>query len=135
MRGEYSTKQRGAVLEFLKDASRHITPQEILTHLKESGVNISLATIYRTLDKLCTDGVVRKMTMGDGAGSCYQYVAESDCHSHIHLKCVECGKLIHLSCDFLANMESHIHKDHGFTISAGKTVIYGKCSDCEAIKK
>ena len=102
---------------------------------KEQGVNISLATIYRTLDKLCSEGIARKMTMGDGAGSCYQYVQESDCHSHFHLKCIECGKLIHLSCDFLANMEKHIHKEHGFTISAGKTVIYGKCSDCEALKK
>ncbi|MBQ7760958.1 MAG: transcriptional repressor [Clostridia bacterium] len=135
MRGEYSTSQRKAVLEFLKGASHHITPSEILAHLKESGRSISLATIYRTLDKLCSEGIVRKMSMGDGAGSCYQYIAQSDCHSHFHLKCIECGRLIHLSCDFLASMEKHILYEHGFTISTGRTVIYGKCSTCEALKK
>ncbi len=134
MRGEYSTSQREAVLEFLKGASNHITPSEILTHLKETGVRISLATIYRTLDKLSAEGVIRKMSMGDGAGSCYQYIAKSDCHSHFHLKCIECGRLIHLSCDFLAEMEKHILAEHGFTISTGRTVIYGRCSDCESIK-
>ena len=134
MRGEYSTKQREAILDFLKNASQHITPSEILTHLKETGVGISLATVYRTLDKLCAEGVVRKMSMGDSCGSCYQYVAQSDCHSHFHLKCLECGRLIHLSCDFLANMEKHILAEHGFTISTGRTVIYGKCSACEGLK-
>lgn len=135
MRGEYSTRQREAVLEFLKNASCHITPSQVLSFLKDKGISISLATVYRTLDKLCNEGVVRKMSMGDHSGSCYQYVATSDCFEHFHLKCIDCGKLIHLSCDFLANMEKHILDEHGFTISTGKTVIYGRCSTCESLKK
>ena len=72
MRGEYSTKQRDAILSFLKENNAHVSASDIVFHLKEQGYKISTATVYRTLDKLVSDGVVRKMVVGDGSGACYQ---------------------------------------------------------------
>lgn len=130
MRGEYSTKQRSAVLDFLKENNAHVTASDIVFHLKELGVNVSTATVYRTLEKLEGEGVVRKMFIDQGHSACYQYVDEGACAEHFHLKCIKCGRLIHLSCDFLREMESHIFDDHGFTVSSGRTVIYGICDVC-----
>lgn len=130
MRGEYSTRQRDAILSFLKENNAHVGASDISTHLKEQGFSVSLATIYRTLDKLVQEGVVRKMVIGERGGACYQYVGGTECNEHFHLKCIKCGKLIHLSCEFLESMESHILNDHGFTVSSGKTVIYGTCASC-----
>lgn len=131
MRGQYSTKQREAITEFLRTTSDHISASEIITHLEEMNISVGSATVYRTLDKLEKDGVVRKMSVGDGRGACYQYISHSECHQHFHLKCLGCGKLIHLDCEFLEDMERHILNHHNFTISSGKTVIYGKCEDCK----
>ena len=133
MRGEYSTKQREAVLAFLKENNAHVTASDIIFHLKEQGETVSTATVYRTLERLEKDGVVKKMTIGDGSGACYQYVDGEGCHEHFHLKCIICGKLLHLSCEFLHNMESHIFDEHGFTVSSGRTVIYGVCAQCKGI--
>lgn len=135
MKQEYSTKQRGVILELLKESSTHITAKEILNYLKSKGLNISTATVYRTLEKFEKEGIVKKMTIGDGQGACYQYAGEFSCQSHFHLKCIECGELIHLSCDFLDKMEKHIYDEHSFTISSGKTVIYGRCANCTNTKK
>ena len=132
MRGEYSTKQREAVLSFLKENNAHISATDIIRHLKEQGYSVSTATVYRTLEKFEAEGLVRKMVIGQGTGACYQFVDRHDCHEHFHLKCIKCGALIHLSCDFLESLESHIYDDHGFTVSSGRTVIYGTCATCNA---
>ena len=133
MKQEYSTKQRNVIMELLKGSSNHVTASDILRHLKEKDIKISTATVYRTLDKLEKEGVLKKMNLGDGLGACYQYMQSGECTQHFHLKCVECGELIHLSCQFLSEMEKHIFDEHSFTISASRTVIYGKCAKCSGI--
>ena len=134
MRGEYSTKQREAILSFLKENNAHVSASDIVFHLKEQGFSVSTATVYRTLDKFESEGLVKKMMVGDDTGACYQYASGSDCNEHFHLKCIKCGRLIHLSCEFLHDMESHIFDEHGFTVSSGRTVIYGVCSHCGGVE-
>ena len=135
MKQEYSTKQRSVILELLKESSAHTTVKDILLRLEEKGITVSTATVYRALEKFEKEGLVRKMSFGDGIGACYQYMGDGSCHGHFHLKCTECGELIHLSCDFLDKMEKHIYDEHSFTISSGRTVIYGKCAKCSNIRE
>ena len=133
MRGEYTTKQRDAILTFLKENNAHTTASDILFHLREQGYKVSSATVYRTLEKFEAEGVVKKMIIGQGTGACYQFADGDECANHFHLKCIKCGKLIHLSCEFMHEMESHIFSDHGFTVSSGRTIIYGVCQECNGI--
>ncbi len=130
MKTEYNTRQRALIIDFLKENSAHVTARDIIQHLSEQGVKVGTATVYRTLDKLCAIGAVRKFVVDERSGACYQYTHSAECDEHFHLKCVSCGTLIHMDCDFLAQMEKHIFEDHGFTVSSGKTVIYGLCSNC-----
>ena len=130
MKSEYSTKQRAIILDFLRESSTHVTASDIISYLKEQNIKIGVATVYRTLDKLVSCGTVKKMVIDERSGACYQYMKNAHCDNHFHLKCLNCGKLIHLGCDFLDKLESHILKEHGFTVSSGKTVIYGYCQDC-----
>lgn len=135
MKNEYATKQREIILNFLRENSAHITVADIILHLREQGISIGTATVYRTLEKFVNQGIVRKMTIDERSGACYQYVDNKHCSEHFHLKCINCGKLIHLSCDFLTSLENHIYEHHSFTVSSGKTVIYGTCGDCLQAKK
>lgn len=135
MKNEYATKQRELILSFLRENSAHVTASDIISHLREQGISIGTATVYRTLDKFVNQGIIRKMTIDERSGACYQYINSSHCSEHFHLKCVNCGKLIHLSCDFLNTLENHIYEHHSFVVSSGKTVIYGTCGDCSQLKK
>ena len=47
-----------------------------------------------------------------------------------HCKCEKCGKLIHLHCDELDGLQSHIRGEHGFEINSMRTVFYGLCDAC-----
>lgn len=132
MKAEYSTRQRELILDFLKDSSSHVTASDIIAFLNESGARVSVATVYRTLDWLTKNGYVKKYVIDERSGACYEYAHSHECSTHFHLKCLKCGALIHLSCDFLDKMNSHILDEHGFTVSSGKTVIYGFCSRCSS---
>ena len=130
MKNEYSTKQRELILKFLSESSTHLTATDIARGLRAQGEHIGNATIYRTLEKFVGDGIVRKMIIDERSGACYQYISEHACSNHFHLKCIKCGRLIHLSCEFLSQLENHIFEHHQFVVSSGKTVIYGLCSSC-----
>ena len=128
----YTTKQRKLILNLLKEQKdSHLTAEEIVLALKNSGESVGKATIYRYLDVLLEAGQVRKYAAEEGEGACYQYVGDDNCREHFHLKCGSCGRLFHVECDYLSDVGSHIRKDHGFNIDSSKTVFYGKCGHCE----
>ncbi|MGI5172892.1 transcriptional repressor [Treponema sp. OMZ 840] len=132
----YNTKQREHIIHFLKDAqNRHFTAEEIHYALSNAGSTAvkspALATVYRTLDKLVKDGCLRKYIGGEGGKACYQYISEdAECAEHYHLKCTNCGILIHLNCDKIGTLVSHIRRKHSFVLDTSRTVLYGLCADC-----
>lgn len=51
--GGYRTKQRDHILQFLiENQSRHVTVDDVVDHLKQSGNPVGKATVYRYMDKL-----------------------------------------------------------------------------------
>lgn len=129
----YNTRQRELILGVLKSSNSHLTAQDIIVKLNSSGLSVGSATVYRYLDKLVESGEVRKYIIEEGKSSCYQYIGnEKDCTEHYHLKCSECGKLLHVECDYLDKVESHIFEHHGFSLNSSKTVLYGVCAECSS---
>lgn len=130
----YNTKQKEKLVDFLiNNKDKHTTVQEISAYLSTEGSPLGTATIYRQLDKLVESGVVRKFVIDGKTGACYQYIEnEHECREHFHLKCISCGKLIHLNCDHLMSINKHIEEHHGFIIDPSQTVFYGRCADCSA---
>lgn len=128
----YNTKQSKMVFDILlENKDRHLTADEIFEKLRISGESVGKTTIYRHLEKLCASGEVRKFTGGDGDSACYQYAGKNvECREHYHLKCTECGKLIHAECKFLSELSAHIYNEHGFKVDGSRTVLYGVCGDC-----
>lgn len=133
-RGRYNTKQREEVLSYLQGMSgEHITVNDICNHLTESGAAVGMTTVYRQLDKMVKEGIVKKYIIDASSAACYEYVdTYSACQENgcTHLKCTGCGKLIHLHCDDLKATERHIFEEHEFKADMTRTVIYGLCKNC-----
>ena len=72
--GGYQTKQKAQVLRYLEAHSRqHITAAELLIALNTGGVQIGSATVYRQLEKLEAEGLVRRYALDDRGSACWQY--------------------------------------------------------------
>lgn len=134
---EYKTKQRDLILSCLREnKAQHITVDEIIEHLKAQGTPVGQTTVYRNLGKFVKDGIVLKYTNAEDMTSCYQYVEQSDgCVTHYHLVCIDCGQMVHLQCEYLDNLSTHISNEHQFNLDKFKTVLYGCCNICAAVKQ
>ena len=125
MRTSYQTQQKAALLAFLeRNAEHQFTIDEIIATMGEAAP--AKSTAYRLIKKLCDDGQVRRFTREGTACSVYQLAGSSCCSEHLHIKCVDCGLLIHLdsaACDTLA-------KATGFVIDDEKSMLYGHCANC-----
>lgn len=129
----YATASRRRILDFLKkNANRAVTAADIDSHLKENDSEVNITTIYRYLDKLAGEGAVMKYVAEKGGKAAYQYVEHGHrCEEHLHLKCVGCGRIIHLECAFMDEISSHIREDHGFELQCKNSVLYGTCKKCQ----
>ena len=129
----YATASRKKILEFLKSNSdRTVTAADIDCYLKKNDSEVNITTIYRYLDKLAVEGTVIKYVAEKGSQAVYQYVEMGHhCEDHLHLKCVKCGRIIHLECAFMNEISEHILNDHGFSLQCRNSIIYGVCRACK----
>ena len=125
-RSNYNTKQKEQLFEYVKNKKEEFTIKEIYDAFNR---NIGLSTIYRFIDKLVDDGMLEKRIGSDQ--SCYfTYLEECDCLNHYYLKCHTCGKIIHVDCDCINELSSHIFLKHNFNIDLNNIIIYGYCDKC-----
>lgn len=135
MKREYNTEQKRMITDYLKThGDRHFTVEEISEAVGRQGAGKS--TVYRQISKLLEAGVIRRFESPSSSSFVYQYAgANEDCCRHYHLKCVKCGRLIHMKCERLDEVREHIIRDHDFIIGYGSSVIYGECTSCASEAK
>ena len=87
--------------------------------------------MYRYLDKLAGEQRIMKYVADKGERAVFQYVDEGrHCREHLHLKCVQCGRIYHLDCHFMDEVRAHLMAEHGFTLQCEGSVLYGLCRHC-----
>lgn len=130
----YRTAARTHITDFLKkNADRSVSVHDIMKSLEEDSFEVNISTVYRYLGKLSEEGVVNKYSSDNGEQALFQYTAPSrNCDDHLHMQCKECGRMIHLDCDFMDEITEHIMKHHGFEISCKGSVLYGICEKCRS---
>lgn len=133
-RSKYKTKQREMLLGYFETVPGvHVTAGDVCGYFRSQGAPIAQSTIYRNLESLVGEGVIKKYVFDGNSPACFEYVGPEsleDTESCFHCKCEKCGKLIHLHCDELNEMQSHLMKEHHFGLDPVRTVIYGLCEKC-----
>ena len=120
-RDKYKTKQKEQILEIIKKKNNEFTIKDIYQELNGE---IGMTTIYRLIDNLVKEGIINK------TDNYYQYLEHCDCDNHFYLKCNNCGILIHVDCDCINELFSHISKEHRFKPDKEKIIINGLCNKC-----
>lgn len=123
----YNTEKRNNILKFFKQTRLPHSIEEIAAAILEDGKGKS--TVYRLISKLVDEGVVQRITDPKSRRVTYQYMGRGECHDHLHLKCKECGKLIHLDEDISEALEKRIRKIAGFELDDG-ALLFGRCESC-----
>jgi Fur family ferric uptake transcriptional regulator len=130
----YKTEQKKLLIDFLKQHSEEcFTIEEIAKEMSEKNETAvpGLSTIYRLMPRLVDEGLVKRFSGDSKRRFLYQIVAGEHCGMHLHMKCTECGKLLHMNDDISDTLLKEIFKASNFSVDSGKTVLFGKCDDCK----
>jgi Fur family ferric uptake transcriptional regulator len=119
------TRQRQAILEALKELPSHPTAEEVYNLVKKRLPRISLGTVYRNLDALVADGVVKKI---DIAGSQRKFDIKQE--PHYHVRCIRCGAVDDVSVKQTPSVEDMLIDPKGYEIRGFLLEFTGLCSEC-----
>ena len=87
--------------------------EDIFLSLRKKNINVSRATVYRTIDVLVKNNLVRKLDIGDAPS---KYENKIDSHHHDHMICLETGDIIEFYNEELENLQDEIAKKHGYKV-------------------
>lgn len=116
-------KYRMQILSCLQQSGGHMTAEQIFLWVKRREPGIVLATVYNNLNRLCQEGVIRRISI-PGQPDRYDKTAAP----HDHLICDRCGQLADVVFpDFLRELETKLH----IHLNSYELNIHYICPDCQ----
>jgi Fur family ferric uptake transcriptional regulator len=126
-RGYRLTPQRQMILQAVRQAADHVTPDEVYAAVHRQNPAVSRATIYRTLDFLCEVRLIHALYWG---GQMYYEIVASQ--PHHHLVCRACGGMFECEHTLLQVLFEAVEKKHHFAIDMDHVALFGLCQHCRS---
>lgn len=126
------TKQREVLLQTLYNNSEHFTPEQLYLYIKERypGLNVGIATVYRSLNLLEESGMVTSISFG-AQGKKFELANKPH---HDHMICRQCGVIVEFEDRIIEKRQLAIAKEHGFKLTGHIMQLYGVCGECNKQK-
>ncbi|MGN1060027.1 MAG: Fur family transcriptional regulator [Clostridia bacterium] len=119
------SRQRELILEYLQNTTTHPTAEQIYTELKRSQPALSLSTVYRNVNLLADDGIIRRLDTGEGAER-----FDADLRPHNHFICLQCRQVTDVFRILVEPEMLEAALGESFLISRHTLYVYGLCSHC-----
>ena len=131
---QYATEQKKILMDFLRAHREEAFSVEALIEgmraEQGAGAIPATSTVYRLITKLVEEGEVRRFVKGHSRHFVYQIVDGEHCHAHLHLRCTDCGRLLHLDESVSEEILRSVMRESSFAVSEGDTVLLGRCRCC-----
>ena len=121
------TPQRSKILDYLLEADRHLSQEDIYGALKGEG--IGKITVFRALKMLEECRLIERVTDSHGKP---RYEVEMDRPHHDHLVCLTCGMIIEIQWPEVERIQEKVSKKIGFTIAYHRHELFGYCKECSS---
>ena len=120
------TRSQERILNLLKNLKQGISAQNIYIELRNINQNMGLATVYRSLDALKLEGLVKVRTLANGE-ALYSLIKQ-DKH---HLTCLQCGISIPIHQCPVHELENQLQTSHQFKVFYHTLEFFGLCNQCQ----
>lgn len=126
----YRTAQKNTLITFLRAHADTAFTVEALADALQGENAPGKSTLYRLLPALVESGEVKRFYRDGERKTVYQAVGCHHCDEHLHLKCTDCGKLLHLNDDASAAVLRNVLRNSHFAVDEKQTVLFGRCEGC-----
>ena len=124
-RGQRVTSQRLVINRLLRERNRHVSADELLDAVEERLPNVSLPTVYATLELFEELGLVRRVGSVGG-----RVLWDSRLDDHHHAACSRCGRVEDIDVPVDASAAVAAARRAGFSDARAGLVVSGLCRDC-----
>jgi Fur family ferric uptake transcriptional regulator len=121
----FTVPQRDMV-RYIFQKHNHFDADQLIEEMKRADLQVSRATVYRTLNKLVDAGLLRRLELGPRIF----YEHDYGYPQHEHLYCIKCHKVIEFQ---LPNMDDALKDEcrkHAFQLEGHSLIIRGVCAEC-----
>ena len=122
------TPQRRVIAEVMEGEHVHLSAEEVLERARRRLPEVSLATVYNTLNELVAMGEVQPVSAGAGPTRYDPNTASA----HHHLVCLGCNQLLDVYPDGPDPVaELPPSQQHGYRIVSQEILFQGWCAHCQ----
>jgi Fe2+ or Zn2+ uptake regulation protein len=123
-KGYKLTSQRLEIINLLSKETTHPGAMDILKKVRKKAPQISMSTVYYTLDILKKEGLIRELEFYDRDN---RY--DVNISNHLNLICTKCGKIEDFTEELPVSSQA-IEKKTGFQPFQMRFEYYGYCKEC-----
>jgi len=135
-KGVRFTPGRRIVLDVLLRSTGHLSAEDIFLKIREGHSEVSVASVYRTLEIFERAGLVYKFDFGHGRARFEMAEEIKGGDHHHHLVCTGCGEVIDYrdfspeELELLRRAEANLYSKYDFRIRTHLIQFYGTCAKC-----
>jgi Fur family transcriptional regulator, ferric uptake regulator len=122
---KHLTAKQEIILGSLRQSQESVSAQMLYTQLRQQGLSLGLATVYRSLETLKLRGLVQSRTTATGE-ALYSLVQ----HDRHYLTCLHCGRSMPLAGCPVQSLEPQLHQALPFKIYYHTLEFFGSCLPC-----
>ena len=126
--GLRATKQRLDIWDELCSTDNHRDIESILDDLKKKKINVSRATLYRTIDVFVKHDLLKKITLDSGR-FLYEHNKKTITPKHDHIVCDDCGEIFEFYDNEISSIEEKIADDLNMSLTKRVHQLSGTCKD------
>lgn len=124
MRSRADLSHRDLILDIVRRTDQHPSADDVFMRARTSVPSISLATVYRNLRRLVSEGHLRERMFGG--------VSRFDGHleEHAHLVCTSCGAIVDVAADGAALVRQLDSSAPAWELMQVDVELKGRCPAC-----
>lgn len=122
------TNERFLILDAALNIDGHFDADELYLRMKNDYINVSRATVYKTLELMSECSILTKHNF---KGDRTRYETKIGRKPHYHLICVNCNKIIEFEYPMIEKIQSKVCKENNLKIVDHTFQVFAKCEDAE----
>ena len=119
------SRQRERILALLQSTGCHPTADWIYERLKSEFPTLSMGTVYRNLNILMDQGLIKKIDFGSTFDR-----FEANIGPHYHFICERCGSIIDLELPVEQSLNERVNRTTPYSVHRHRIEFFGVCDRC-----
>lgn len=119
------SRQREIILQELVGNPIHPTADKLYDMLKGENPSLSLATVYRNLNQLSSQGKITKLPQPSGSDR-----FDGETKPHYHMLCTDCGGFFDCPQLDFEKLDEWLSDETHFHVTSHQLTMYGLCEAC-----